>query len=101
MLLIPIETPNHADDVVIIVLGPDSLERMRQADPAEVELRKVGKKLVNPTVSVCFEEDLASLNRFIQRGDIQGLLKHLQRGWAYQPDKGDHDRGPESIKDAN
>lgn len=100
MLILPIETEDHSHDALIIVLEKDNLDRMKQADPAEVDLRKSGKTLVNPVVMVCYEEEQAKLT-MVHQGNLEAIIKHLQRGWRFSPDKGDHDRGLESIKDQN
>lgn len=101
MLLIPIETPNHAHDAVIVVLNAGNLTRMAEADPVEIELRKCGRNLVNPTIVICHEEESRTLTRLIQGHDVDKIIAHLQRGWKFRPDRGDHDRGPESIRDGN
>lgn len=101
MLLIPMQSSDHKNDIMIVVLDDIGLQRIQQADPAEIPLSKTGKTLVNPLILICHESDHSSLNKYIQRNDIQGLIKHLQRGWKFQPELGDNDRGPESIKDSN
>lgn len=101
MMILPIETEGHTHDALIIILGPDNLERMKVADPAEVVLRKTGKRLVNPTVQVCYEEDQTALTRLLHGGDLGAILKHLTRGFEFRPAKGDHDRGPESLRESN
>ena len=104
MFVLPIKTEGHKRDALIIVLGPENLERMKQGDPAELQLkqlRQAGKELVDPAILLCYEEPSPTLNRLIQGGDITAVIKYLQRGWKYRPDAGDHDRGPESIKDQN
>lgn len=104
MLILPIITQGHRRDALIVILGPDNLERMKGGDPAEVkltDLRRVGKGLVDPAIMLCYEEPTAALNRLIQAGDLKALIKHLQRGWKFRPEAGDHDRGPQSVKDGN
>ena len=101
MIMIPIETDLHRKDALIIVLGADNLEHMKAADPAEIDIRGSGKRLVNPIVLLCYEESSPALNRLVQGGNVDALIKYLQRGWAFRPDKGDHDRGPESIGSHN
>ncbi len=101
MLLVPIQTQNHANDAVIIVLDQNSIDRMAKFDPAEILLSQTGKKLVSPKILICFEKDEAALSKFIHKADIKGLIKYLQRGWKFHPELGDHDRGPESISGQN
>jgi hypothetical protein len=101
MLMIPIQTPGNREDALVIVLDDANIERMKKADPAEIPLPGCGKHLVNPQILVAYEKDHATLNRFIQRNDLAGLIEHIQRGFTFQPEKGDHDRGPESIHGTN
>ena len=93
MLMIPIQTPNHTEDMLIVVLDGGNLERMAHADPAEVQLRTCGKTLVNPAILICHEEDSPELARLLQQRDIHAIVKFLQRGFEFRPDKGDHDNG--------
>lgn len=101
MLMLPIETRSHVNDMLIIVLDSVNIQRLREADPAEIDTKVCGKQLVNPTVMVCYEEPTPQFNRLMQGNDIKAILEYLGRGWKFQPDKGDHDRGPESIAKAN
>ncbi len=38
MIVIPCESPGHSMDLLIVILGPENLDRMKKADPAEVLL---------------------------------------------------------------
>lgn len=104
MIILPLETEGHRHDVLIVILGPDNLARMKEGDPAELQLKQVllsGIKLVDPTILLCYEEPSRQLNALLQSSDVKGLIEHLQRGWKFRPEQGDHDRGPEKIKDHN
>lgn len=101
MLVLPIETEHHEADVLVVVLGAGNLARMRAGDPPEVKLREVAPHLVHPTVVICFEEQQAELMRLLNAGDVRGALAHLSRGWQYRPDRGDHDAGPQRLRDLN
>lgn len=94
MLAIPIKGPKEA---LIIILGEANLTRMEQGDPVEFNIAQMGLKA--PVVMVAYEKDPKAVQRFINSADVAGLLKHLQRGWKFCPEQGDHDRGPESIKE--
>jgi hypothetical protein len=104
MLTLPIETENHLHDMIVIILTPDNLERMKKADPGKLDLSNIhraGYNLHEPTIMLCYEEPTPEFNRLMHLADIHALLKYLLRGWKFQPEKGDHDRGPESVKDHN
>ena len=93
MILIPVETVNHKHDSLIVILGPDDLDRMRQADPAEIKLRETPATLVNPLIMICCEGDDPKLQKLLEQKDLDAIVEHLQRGWKYRPDRGDNDAG--------
>lgn len=101
MILLPIETPDHKNDAVIVILRPDNLERMKEGDPAEISLRQSSKTLLNPTLLICYEEEMPQLSQLIHSGDLKAIVKYLQRGWKFRPDRGDHDRGLEHLSEGN
>jgi hypothetical protein len=96
MIVLPIETRCHKDDVLIIVLDGTSVERMKRADPAEVNVRGAAN-LVNPRVLVCLEEPSAEFMCLVNGRDVRAILRHLSRGFEFRPDLGDHDDGPKPI----
>jgi hypothetical protein len=63
--------------------------------------RQSGRGLVDPVIVLCYEEPGPELERLIQAGNFKALIGYLQRGWEFRPDRGDHDRGPESLKGSN
>ena len=95
MLAIPIKQAGR--EWLILVMDQNNLDRLQKADPMEFDVGATGLK--SPTILIAFERDQAAVARFIQTADLGGLIKHLQRVWEFRPDLGDHDRGPESIKD--
>lgn len=101
MLILPIESPDHQDDHLIVILNEHSLERMQAADPAEIKLRETGKRLVNPTITLCFEKSSPELAKLLHSGNLPRIIAFLRRGWKFRPELGDHDHGPRSLKDLN
>lgn len=93
LVAIPVQTPGHRADLLVIVLGPSNLARMRNADPTQVECAKTGKLLVNPTVIVAYEEPSEEWKAALASGDLATIGKFLERGFAFKPHLGDHD-GP-------
>lgn len=89
MLVLPIETPDHGDDCLIVVLGTDNVERMAEHDPAEIDWRASGRTLVNPRILLCYEKDQAALMRALATNDLRKFVKYLSRGFRDRPDKGD------------
>jgi hypothetical protein len=100
MLLIPMKFPDKRDELLVI-LGPENVERMRRADPVQIELSLQRLRLINPKITICIESPSPELNRLVQTKDLAGLCKFLSRGWEFRPDLGDHDRGPERLEDGN
>ena len=102
MILIPIETKNHAEDMLLVILDKSNIERIQRADPAEIHIRDiVGKTLVNPTVMICCEEPTPATMKIMNSGDIVGIIHHLSRGFEFRPDKGDNDDGPRRLFELN
>lgn len=101
MIILPVETLNHVSDLLIIVLDDANLERMGHADPAEVLLKDCGKTLVNPAVMIAHQNSNPEFARILNGGDLVAVVKYLQRGWAFRPDKGDHNNGPQPLADSN
>jgi hypothetical protein len=85
--------------MLIIILEPQNVERMKRADPVTIE--RYGPALVNPAVMVCYEEPGGELSRLVHGGDVGAIIKHLTRGFEFRPDLGDHDRGPEPLRQRN
>lgn len=100
MILIPIETEKHDADAAIIVVSEANLERMRAADPVELDLSKCGHTLINPRIMICVErENDPRMAALMNAGDLAGVIAYLTRGFKFRPEKGDHDRGPERLAD--
>lgn len=97
MFMIPIETVDHVEDAVVVILDPGTVERMKVGDPAEAVLRDAPTNLVNPTILICLEEPGPEFDRVMASGDLKKVLEYLRRGFQFRPDLGDHDRGPESV----
>lgn len=101
MLALPVETPGHVQDFVLIVLTDENLARMKAHDPAEVVLRDIKAVLHRPTVIICWEEDQETVLDMVRQGKSMGEIgRHLSRGWAYRPEAGD-DKPPEVVGKAD
>ena len=84
MIVIPIQTKEHLNDALIIVLYKDDWERMKQAEPVQIDqarmMLETKKVLHSPTTVVCYEADPFPLMKFLDKKDIIGALGYLQRG---------------------
>lgn len=99
MILIPIQSPDHKEDALVIILDATNIDRMNVADHAEILLRECGRNLVNPAILLCYEEPTPKMMGFVNSRDVKGLIKYLRRGFEFCPEKGDHDNGPRKIGD--
>jgi hypothetical protein len=101
VLILPIQTPNHEDDMLVVVLDDDNLARMAAADPAEVRLADTGRTLVNPRVLICHEPDSPAFTRLLQTRDLAKIVEHLTRGFRFRPEAGDYDGPPRPMREGN
>jgi hypothetical protein len=102
MIVLPVETTGNAHDSLLIVLGDDNIGRMKKADPVQIELKQLGRTLVNPTLCIAYEnlwkgEPTGVLKGLIETGDLSSIAEFVTRGFKYKPEAGDHDRGPERL----
>jgi hypothetical protein len=76
--------------ILIVVIEPANLERMRQADPATLESVLAGGALVPPmfpmnfSVLIAYEEDTAKLQEMVKKEGHEAL-KWLERGRRFDP----------------
>jgi hypothetical protein len=97
MICIPVQTPNHKDDHLVIVLDVDNFIRMGQADPAEVKCKELGKQLVNPRIMITHEKMTPDFEKLLKTGDVRKIVEFLSRGFKFLPHLGDSDEKPKSI----
>src|SRR5512146_3050721 len=93
-LTIPFTLPpgsNRGPVVFVVILERENLERMREGDPFDVQLRayapfmSVGRPLRDLDIVIAYEEDREALIGFKKRDDIAGLLQWLERGRKRKP----------------
>ena len=91
--IIPVKTPGseRGEQLLIIVLTKDNLDRMRAGDPFDFQARNLAQQLaLNARVDsldivVAYEEDEARIQQFAKENDIEGLLRHIERGRVHRP----------------
>jgi hypothetical protein len=79
---------------ILIVLDEENIERIQQADPFELDMRKMGTAtLAVPfKIHICYaKKDDPMVKELTEKGDLSELLKYLSRG--YKVTASDHDRG--------
>lgn len=112
MLVIPFELPTaqalrtqRGPIIVIIILEDVNLERMKQADPADLKLAAYAKyiplraSIRDLDFVIAYEQDTERILAFKEASDIPGLIKWIERGRIHMP--GDAEPPVPVIRKAN
>jgi hypothetical protein len=88
---------------MLIVLDDESMARIKQHDPFEVQwiLLPVAYSSHRPgTIGVVWasNQEQAVITTMLHQGRDREAMEYATRGFKYRPELGDHDRGPEKIK---
>lgn len=81
--------------VVVLVLEKENLDRMREADPLDLQLRsyaghmRLDRPIRDLDFIIAYEEDLNTLMDISKRQDLPALLKWIERGRKNQPGDGE------------
>lgn len=102
MIVLPVESSGNAQDSLLVILGDDNVGRMKKADPVQIDLKQLGRTLVNPTLCIAYEnlwrgEPTGVLKGLIETDNLPGIAEFITRGFKYKPEAGDHDRGPQPL----
>ena len=99
MIAIPIQVNGQEYDVWI-VLNDESIDRIKQYDPAEYVLDKAtdyrGLKLRGMVITYGNEADINQVWTLAKAGKMPDALRHLSRGSKFKPKSGDSDKPYES-----
>ena len=95
MLSIPIQFDAARYDIWV-VLEDENFERIKKYDPGELDLDKMPlewRKLDLRRVVFAYAnaEEITRLSGASSKADLRKQLRSLNRGWRYQPEKGDSD----------
>ncbi len=78
--------------VLVMILGMDNLERMKQADPFDVLVRQMplspalkARRVTDLDIVIAYEDDEDAIADFKARNDLAGLIKWLERGRRIRP----------------
>ena len=92
MIVIPIRGtgPGRGPLVLVLIIEKENLDRMREGDPFDFQPRALGAMCPEGRVSdldivVAYEEDLNPIMEFQKANDIDGLIRHLERGRRHKP----------------
>lgn len=105
IMTIPMQV-SEEEYIFIIALPQESLDRLKQHDPAQLPVYKMGEpfnKLRIREIHIAYydEQDDQKIRRLVAEYDIKGAIKVLTRGWKFRPELGDNDLPPTQIKPVN
>jgi hypothetical protein len=99
VIFIPVESRGHTKDALIVIIDAPDFERLKVANPMECFTGQLGVYLVNPQMPqmlICYEEMNAELEMLLRDGNVNAIVRHLQRGWKFESDAGKP--GPERLQ---
>jgi len=84
---------------VLIILGPENIERMREKDPFEMKIWEMPGDAPMGVIQIVFAYDaeMMQIEQLARQGKTEEAIKMATSGWRYRPEKGDHDLGPEKL----
>ena len=101
MMVLPLRVSDTEMDIAI-VLEDENIERIKDADPAEVVRHQMGPysgiTIRNIVITYASPEDLKKIQPLVSKGDIAAILRYLSRNFKYRPDRGDHDEDYEITR---
>lgn len=91
--------PNRGRTDLLIVLGSENIERMQDKDPFELKCWELPYRDPIGVIQIAYATDaeMTQYEQLVRQGKVSEVIKQLSSGWAYHPEKGDHDRGPERL----
>jgi len=94
-----IAKPNRGRRDIMIILGPENVERMQQKDPFEliVPLLPFDEPIGTIRISIATEDELKEFEQLGKQGKTDEAIDKATAGWKFRPELGDHDRGPEIL----
>lgn len=95
MMTLPLQIDPTCYDL-FVVMEDENLERIKKYDPAEILGKNLGMpwqllRIRNIVILYATAEESKRLSSVASKEDVVHNLKNLSRGWAFRPDKGDHD----------
>lgn len=95
-LILSLPKPDGFCDV-IIVLGPENIERIQEKDPVELKFDEWGIKPRTIGISYATDAEMMQMEQLARQGKTQEAVKMAISGWKFRPEKGDHDLPPERL----
>jgi hypothetical protein len=100
MPLILVQPNDDRTKNLLIVLGPDNVERMKEKDPVEIYWDQLPFSLdLIKTIGISYATDaeLVQMEQLARQGKTNEAVKMAISGWKYRPEKGDHDLGYQKL----
>lgn len=99
MITFSFKMPRSGDrggTVVVLVIEPENLERMKLGDPFDLQFRAYERqwntastRLCDVDLIICYEENPQAIAAFHKTNDMAGLMRYLERGRHHLPGYGD------------
>ena len=86
---------------ILIVLGPENVERIQEKDPFQVDCASMpGFPFWAGIIQIGYvtEAEMVQCTQLARQGKLQDAIKLVTSGWRYRPELGDHDLPPEQFK---
>jgi hypothetical protein len=101
MLVIPFSLTRGRYSV-FVVLGDDNWSRITEYDPVVIPFHALGSEWANlqlqdVVITYANAADHLEIERLAAANDMPAILRHLARGFSFHPERGDHDRGPQTL----
>lgn len=97
-LILARPTPSGVD--VLIVLGSDNIERIKEKDPMQMDWQQFPFRFDRISVigiSYASDAEMVQLTQLARQGKTSEAIDIATSGWKYRPEKGDHDLRPEKF----
>ena len=94
-----ISTKKKWKRIVLVIIGPDNIERMQEKDPLEIELYRLpfAEPISVIGVVVASDAELTQIEQLLRQGKVDEAIERATSGWQYRPEMGDHDLGPQKM----
>jgi len=102
ILMKPGEEPGRRD--VLIVLGPENIERIKEKDPFQLDCEtdlpvQLGKFVLGVIqISYATDAEMMQMAQLARQGKVDEAVKLATSGWKYRPQSGDHDLGAQLFR---
>jgi hypothetical protein len=92
--------PRNGRMDVLIVLGPDNIERIQEKDPVEVQWDDLPFSGWLPrTIGITYatQAEMTQMEQLCRQGKRDEAIKMAVSGWKFRPERGDHDGGFQAL----